>query len=115
MDHIKILKRAFHITFDYRALWIFGVFLALTTSIQRGNGNGGGGGGGGGGGFLPSGHLADLHFPSITAQAINSILSIILLLSCLFFIFILAFVILRYVSETALIRMVDRYETSGEK
>lgn len=32
MDHIDILKRAWHILWRYRALWVFGVLLALTTA-----------------------------------------------------------------------------------
>ena len=39
MDHVKILKRALDTTWRYRALWIFGIILALTT----GGGSGGGG------------------------------------------------------------------------
>ena len=39
MDPIKILKRAWHIVWNYRTLWIFGFILAITAS-------GGGGGGG---------------------------------------------------------------------
>lgn len=31
MDHAKILKRAWHILLQYRMLWIFGLILALTT------------------------------------------------------------------------------------
>jgi hypothetical protein len=31
MDHIKILKRAWQIVWSYRALWIFGILVALTT------------------------------------------------------------------------------------
>ena len=37
MDHIKILKRAWEITWRYPALWVFGIILALTTA-QRGRG-----------------------------------------------------------------------------
>ena len=32
MDHVKILKRAWVILWQYRVLWIFGIILALTTS-----------------------------------------------------------------------------------
>ena len=32
MDPIKILKRAWKILWSYKALWIFGIILALTTS-----------------------------------------------------------------------------------
>lgn len=31
MDHAKILKRAWHVLVQYRVLWIFGLILALTT------------------------------------------------------------------------------------
>jgi hypothetical protein len=31
MDHVKILKQAWHNVWSYRALWIFGVIVALTT------------------------------------------------------------------------------------
>jgi hypothetical protein len=31
MDYTKVLKRAWHIMRDYRAVWIFGIVLALTT------------------------------------------------------------------------------------
>ncbi len=31
MDHVNILKRAWQILWNYRALWIFGIILALTT------------------------------------------------------------------------------------
>ena len=32
MSHTKVLKQAWHTMWNYRALWIFGVILALTTS-----------------------------------------------------------------------------------
>ena len=32
MDPVKILKRAWHILWSYRALWVFGLILALTTA-----------------------------------------------------------------------------------
>ena len=44
IDIGKILKRAWHILWNYRILWLFGVLLALTS------GGGGGGNGGGNGG-----------------------------------------------------------------
>ena len=44
MDYTKILKRALHTVWNYRALWIFGIILALTTgggswSAARGDGD----------------------------------------------------------------------------
>ena len=41
MNHINILKRALNITVNYRALWIFGMLLALTTGTQSFNSGGG--------------------------------------------------------------------------
>jgi hypothetical protein len=43
MDHGKIFKRAWNMLWSYRALWVFGIILALTTSSgglppSRGNG-----------------------------------------------------------------------------
>src|SRR4029079_9521402 len=44
MDHIRILKRAFSITTTYRALWIFGILVALTAGGRiSGSSNGRGG------------------------------------------------------------------------
>ena len=48
MDPIKIIKRAWQILWSYRALWIFGMLVALTAGgffPPRGGGNSGGGGG----------------------------------------------------------------------
>ena len=45
MDHIKILKRAFNITWVYRALWVFGIILALTTGGNSGSSSQGADGG----------------------------------------------------------------------
>jgi len=42
MDPVKILKRAWHILWSYRALWVFGLILALTAAgSSGGNGNNG--------------------------------------------------------------------------
>ena len=44
MDHMRVLKRSWEIVWRYRALWIFGIILALTTGgspLLRGNGDGG--------------------------------------------------------------------------
>ena len=39
MDYIAIFKRAFKLTIKYRALWLFGFFLALCSGSSGGNGN----------------------------------------------------------------------------
>ncbi len=109
MDHIKILKRAFSITRDYRTLWVFGILLAITTAGRGGSGSSGGGDNGGGGAF-PSGG-----WPEISPEVINALIiaGIVLLLVVLLLAVVSA--ILRYVSETALIRMVDQHEANNEK
>ncbi|HEX6270403.1 MAG TPA: hypothetical protein VFZ43_09220, partial [Anaerolineales bacterium] len=39
MDPIKILRRAWHILWNYRTLWVFGLILALATAGSSGGGN----------------------------------------------------------------------------
>jgi hypothetical protein len=120
MDHIKILKRAFEITRYYRVLWIFGILLALTTagsngapnsrvSVDRSNFN------------PPPINGFDVprdwnfNFPAITSQLISTLIAIGIGLACLVILLAIAGTVVRYVSETALIRMVNSYEDSGEK
>ena len=113
MDPIKVLKRAWEITWRYRALWIFGIILALTT------GGGGFRGGGGGDGIqynlkgedFPDFQWGQIPFPEI----VNTLIAIGVGLACVIVILIIAATIARYVAETALIRMVDDYEETGEK
>lgn len=111
MDHIRILKRAFQIVRDYRVLWAFGILVALTAANGGGGGGGGnavtsGGGGGGNGAFF---------FPFLTEEFIGGIIAAVIALICLGLLLGIAFLILRYVAITALIRLVDRHEESGEK
>jgi len=102
MDHIKVLKRAFEITWRYRVLWVFGIILALTT--------GGGGGGGGNGRFQYTFGGEELSgFP------MNTLITIGVGLACVIVILIIASVVARYVAETALLRMVDDHEETGEQ
>lgn len=116
MDHFKILKRAWDITWRYRALWVFGIILALVTS------SGGGGGPSfqynfGRGDLSPRG--GELSIPEISPEVWASILSLLvavgIALGCLILILIVVGTIARYVAETALIRMVDDHEETGEK
>jgi len=108
MDHMKVLKRAWEITWRYRALWVFGIILALTA---------GGGGSGprstfGGNGDAPSGEFP---LPEISPQVVGTLIAIGIALVCVTIILIIAATVARYVAETALIRMVDHYEETGEK
>jgi hypothetical protein len=123
MNHTQILRRAWNILWSYKAIWVFGILLALTSASGSGNGgsNGGGDNGGGGSGSLPgtlgqtiNGIGAGLNQffthivePNLVPFILGFVLFILLLSA--------VFVIIRMVSEVALIRMVDGYEATGEK
>jgi hypothetical protein len=111
MDHFKILRRAYHITLNYRALWIFGILLALASPSSSG-GSSSGGGSSGGGFFPPPGNFHGLSWN--IGQIWPRLAGILVVLICLVLLLAVVFTILRYLSETSLIRMVDRYETDGQ-
>jgi hypothetical protein len=111
MDHLRILKQAWEITWRYRALWVFGIILALTTS--RGGGNFGG-----------QYNINDedlsrwsgqLSLPSITSEIVSLLIGIGVALVCLALVLALVSAVARYVTETALIRMVDDHQETGER
>ena len=109
MNHTKVLKRAWHIVWRYRALWVFGFILALTA---------GGGGGGGGAQYSLGGEDFSgrgLRIERIPPEVVSMLLAIGIGLACLTVILIIAAAIARYVAETALIRMVDDHEETGQK
>jgi hypothetical protein len=123
MNHVNILKRALNITVNYRVLWIFGILLALTAS-GGGGGNGGGSGSSSGNpssnnGSFPSfnGTNPFEHFPNfnITPEITNIIIAIAIGLGCLIVILAVVGTFVRYISETAVIRMVAQHEKTGEK
>ncbi|MDY6876883.1 MAG: hypothetical protein SWK90_11875 [Chloroflexota bacterium] len=113
MDHINILKRAWEITWRYRVLWIFGIILALTTA-SGGNGPQAtfSGNGNGNGGFPPPG---DFSMPEISPGVVTALIAIGIGLACVIAVLVIVSVVARYVAETALIRMVDDHEETGEK
>jgi hypothetical protein len=105
MNQLKILERAFDIVKRYRALWLFGVLLAITSA-----GGGSGGGNSGGQGLVNFGNVPRGTIPEpIAALFIPAALGLVLVASLLG----IAAVVLRYVARTALIRMVNDHETSG--
>jgi hypothetical protein len=105
MDHIKIIRRALAITRSYRALWVFGVLLALTTAQ--------GGSSGESGTRFETG--SGETFPDISPEMVSTLVAAGIAVLCVVLVLALAGVVLRYLSETALIRMVDQYEASGEQ
>ncbi|GAB4549842.1 MAG: hypothetical protein Kow0063_44600 [Anaerolineae bacterium] len=115
MDHLKVLKRAWEITWRYRTLWVFGVLLALTTS--RGGGNGGAQYNFSGDELAPLGggrfSVPQLP-PEITGQIVSALIAVGVALACFVLLLIVLFTVVRYVAETALIRLVDEHEATGE-
>ncbi len=107
MDYGKILKRAWHTVWRYRALWIFGAILALTT-------------GGGGRNWLQYTFNREDWPPGVRPGQIppgvmSTLIAIVIGLAFLAVVFIVAAAVARYVSETALIRMVDEHEQTGQQ
>ena len=133
MDPVKILKRAWNILWQYRALWVFGLILALTAAGSTG-------------GSSNSGSRytvndvsqfnempaleqvrSDLNdtgnlfqrmfekgFPS-SGAAQKELTTIIWIAAFFILILLVSAVVMafaRYVSETAVIRMVDQYEAT---
>lgn len=127
----KILKRSWQILWSYKILWIFGLLLSLTSPSS-----GGGNGGGGNSGYKFNGSDGQI-FPQSnnpTLQQLNHWFqqTIVPLFTnpdqhiatfiwigvgvILFFLVIgLLFALVRYPTETAIIRMVDMYEQTSEK
>jgi hypothetical protein len=114
MDHIKVLKRAWEITWRYRALWIFGIILALTTAQGWGSSNGNQAQYRVNGEDLPW-PGGEFELPHIPPNVTSILIAVGVGLACVIVILIVVTTIARYVAETALIRMVDDYEETGEK
>lgn len=134
MDPIKILKRAWHILWSYRALWVFGLILALAGAGSSGNQ-------GTNNGvqyetdsqrsqpqpqdlrqavqefavqaeqFLREGYKE----LGLTQQEWTTLYWIAGMLIVFGLVLCTVITIARYVSETAVIRMVDEYEGTGSK
>ena len=141
MDPVKILKRAWHILWSYRALWVFGLILALTAA-----GSSGGSGGNNGARFSGDGNNqgyeaplpenwreeigkafaeAGKEFSRILEDGLPALgisrgeLTALLWIGAIFVLIMLVIgivmAIARYVSETAVIKMVDEYEATDTK
>ena len=140
MDPIKILKRAWHILWNYRALWVFGLILALTAAGSSG------GSGNSGTRFRGDGNNQTYQAPlpenwreeiekafaevgkefsriledglpalGISRGELTALIWIIVAFVLVMLVIGIVMTIARYVSETAVIRMVDEYEASDTK
>lgn len=112
MEHFKILKRAFDTTWNYKALWVFGVLIALTAGGGGFSGSGSNPGrssGGNGDIPFPRGGEHFEYFPQVFAVLFIILLAVIVL-AVLFWI---VATIARYVADNALIQLVNEHEETG--
>lgn len=133
MDPVKILKRAWTILWSYRALWVFGLILALATASSTGNGsNNGMQYEQGSDDPLPSSQTIQEAFreagreiqrffregipdANISGEVLTAFIWLMVGFLVLLLVTGIIMAIARYVSEVAVIRMVDEYEASGTK
>lgn len=133
IDPVKILKRSWYILWSYRALWVFGLILALAAggSSARGNNNSRWEQSRGDNtqvtpqsmqeAFRAFQHELNKLFTqgipeaNLTGRDLTTFLWIIGGFVLLMFVVGIIMAVARYVSETAVIRMVDEYEGTGNK
>ena len=133
MDPVKILKRSWYILWSYRALWVFGLILALaagSASSQGSNNSRYEQSSGETTQLTPQSvqqafrdfrleinKLFEQGIPEadITGQALTTFLWVIGAFLLVMMVVGIVMAVARYVSETAVIRMVDEYEASGNK
>lgn len=104
MDYIAILKQAAQITWRNKALWLFGILLALFGGGSRGGGSFGNTGNwqGNTGDFANQGNFS---FPSIEPGMIFAIIAAVLIF---FFTLMLIGIVMRSVTRASLIGMVGQ-------
>ena len=134
IDFGKILKRSWYILWNYRVLWVFGLLLALTTggggssgnSNYQFSGNNGNNGNNGSGYELEQApeffqELAEAFERDVVPMFENPSehVATFIWIGVAIFVLILIFsaisAFIRYPSEVAVMRMVDRFESTGEK
>jgi hypothetical protein len=136
MDPIKILKRAWHILWSYRALWVFGLILALAgAGSSSGNGSNSSSrrdANSQGSQQQPLPEDMGEAFKQATQEIqkafnegldevgiprgdLNTLIGIAVAFVIFCMVLGLIIAVARYVAETAVIRMVDEYENTGSK
>jgi hypothetical protein len=135
MKHMQVLKQAWHILWNYRTLWVFGIILALTTAGANGSQSNR---------FTADDetryqfNLEEPILPQFTevmkesfedafaeldlvlAEDFDNQIARQVLRAVLWFTGVVLFLaligkIFRYTAEVSLIKMVDKYEENGEK
>ena len=141
MDYMKILRRSWDILWNYRILWVFGLILAITVGGSTFNGGGSGTGYQTNNQevqrYLPgdwneysinspqeffqkmemAGSELGSELKGLVADQpeISTLFGILITALILLVLTGIGMTILRYVTETSVIRMVDEHETSGDK
>jgi hypothetical protein len=138
MDNMKILKRAWYILWNYRTLWIFGLILALTVGGTANFGTGSRGSSQNNqvnniqGSYPipwdsqtfqdPQKFLdtiektgSQLAETVISQHEVKGLIGFVVAFIVLMLLVGVGMTILRYVSESAVIQMVDGFEARGEK
>ncbi|MBN1642332.1 MAG: hypothetical protein JXA09_13940 [Anaerolineae bacterium] len=122
MDHIQILKRAAQVVWKYRALWVIGLLLVLAGggvggAISGAPGSPGGGGDGEGTRWertYEGWHDLDQFWADVGPLVIAIGVVLLVVMGAMLLLGVVR-VVLRYVTRTSLIRMVDQYEVTGEE
>ena len=137
MDPVKILKRAWHILWNYKTLWVFGFILALTAAGSSG-GNGNSGSRYQGDARDMPGFQSDMPetpkeffgevgrmfeqtledgIPSanITGEEMTTLVWSVVAFIVFMILISIVMTFAHYVSQTAVIRMVDKYEATDTK
>ncbi len=130
MNHMEILKRAWHMVTKYQALWVFGIILALTTyssGFQMPNSNNSSSSQSQTDStsdqtddFQQEMKTAVEEFETMVEDGtvpdeVAAVIGVVLALICLLLVLFIVSRVLRWIAEVALIRMVDQYEETGEK
>lgn len=133
MDPVKILKRSWHILWSYRALWVFGLILALAAGSASSNGSSNSGYEqryGENQQLTPHdiqlgwqefkqevSRIFEHGIPEahITGESLKTFVWLFVAFILVMTLVGIVMAVARYVSETAVIKMVDDYEATGNK
>jgi hypothetical protein len=113
MDYGKVLKQSWHGVRSYRALWVFGIILALTVASGSSNVAQYGSRG------EDSPWRHEFQVGELPPEVVSVLLTVgvgfVGLVILLAVVLAVVATVARYVSETALIRMVDEHEETGQQ
>ncbi len=115
MNHIRILKRSWQITWNYRLLWVFGFLLALTSARGGAQGTGYRFNGNDLENFFNGGQIQIPKTPEMFSLISGIGASLLILFLSIGALFAIAAAVAHYVSQTALFRMVNQHEIDESK